>query len=235
ANIQHVLERERLEVELVARVVIGRDSLGIGVNHDRLKTEFLQRKRGVDTAVIELDSLPDAVWPTTKDDDFLFPRIAPLILVAVSRIIIRRVSLELGGAGIDEAIRRRDAEALTAIADVLRLDAKKVTELHIGKSVLFPNAHRRREPFRALRVSCVCGQSGEKLLRAVFRNLNRFFDNLMDVLKEPAVDFRQLENLLDAPAALEGLRQKENPFRVRHGEFRPQRVIVDFLVRAVAD
>ena len=34
-DVEHVLERERLEVEAVAGVVIGRDGLGIAVDHDR--------------------------------------------------------------------------------------------------------------------------------------------------------------------------------------------------------
>ena len=69
-------ERERLEVQAVAGVVIGRDGLRIAVDHDRFDAEFLQRERRVAAAVIELDSLADAVGAAAQDHDFLARRSA---------------------------------------------------------------------------------------------------------------------------------------------------------------
>ena len=43
-DLEHVLERERLEVEAVARVVVGRDRLGVAVDHDRLVADLAQRE-----------------------------------------------------------------------------------------------------------------------------------------------------------------------------------------------
>src|SRR5690606_41967296 len=40
-HLEHVLERERLEVQAVARVVVGRDRLGVAVDHDRLETRVV--------------------------------------------------------------------------------------------------------------------------------------------------------------------------------------------------
>jgi hypothetical protein len=68
-DLEHVLERERLEVELVADVEVGRDGLRIRVDHDRLVAVVAQRERGLDAAVVELDALPDAVGPAAEDDD----------------------------------------------------------------------------------------------------------------------------------------------------------------------
>ena len=104
ADVQHVLERERLEVELVARVVVGRDGLGVRVHHDGLEAHLAQRERRVDAAVVKLDALPDAVRPAAEDDDFLLPALAPLVFVAVGRVVIRRVGLELRRAGVHEAV-----------------------------------------------------------------------------------------------------------------------------------
>ena len=70
-DVQDFFERERLEVEAVAGVVIGRDGLRIAVDHDRLIAELLQREGSVAAAVIELDSLPDAVRAAAQDHDFL--------------------------------------------------------------------------------------------------------------------------------------------------------------------
>jgi hypothetical protein len=66
-NVQHVLERERLEKQLVARVVIGRDGFGIGIDHDGLEAVLLEREGGVDAAVIEFNALADAVRAAAED------------------------------------------------------------------------------------------------------------------------------------------------------------------------
>ncbi len=64
ANIEDVLEGERLEVELVAGVVVGGDGLGVGVDHDGLVSELFEGEGGVHAAVVELNSLADAVRST---------------------------------------------------------------------------------------------------------------------------------------------------------------------------
>ena len=76
-DLEHVLERERLEVEPVGGVVVGRDGLGVAVDHDRLVAGLAQRERGVHAGVVELDALADAVGTAAEDDDRLPPRAAP--------------------------------------------------------------------------------------------------------------------------------------------------------------
>ena len=71
---QHVLERQRLEVELVGGVVVGADRLRVAVDHDGLEAVFLQREGGVHAAVVELDALPDAVRAAAEDHDLLARR-----------------------------------------------------------------------------------------------------------------------------------------------------------------
>ena len=66
---QHVLERERLEVEPIARVVVGGDGLRIAVHHDGLVAVLGQTHQSVHAAVVELDALPDPVRPAAEDDD----------------------------------------------------------------------------------------------------------------------------------------------------------------------
>ncbi len=62
-DLQDVLQRERLEVEPVGGVVVGRDGLGVAVDHDGLEPGPRQLERGVHAGVVELDALPDAVGP----------------------------------------------------------------------------------------------------------------------------------------------------------------------------
>ena len=73
-DVEHVLQRERLEVEAIAGVVIGGHGLGIAVDHDRLDAHFLERETGVAAAVIELDSLPYAIGPAAQNHDLLARR-----------------------------------------------------------------------------------------------------------------------------------------------------------------
>src|ERR1035437_1297399 len=70
-DLQYVLRRERLEIEPVGGVVVGRPRLRIAVDHDGLVADFLEREGGMATAVVELDALADAVWTAAEDDDLL--------------------------------------------------------------------------------------------------------------------------------------------------------------------
>src|SRR5205085_11924209 len=108
-NIEHVLQRERLEIKFVARVVIGRYRFRIRVNHDGFKSDLAQSEGGVDAAVIEFNSLPDPVRPAAEDHDLGPLRPPHLVLGSVSRIIVGRECLELRRAGIDQPVGRNYA------------------------------------------------------------------------------------------------------------------------------
>jgi hypothetical protein len=70
-DLEHVLERQRLEVEAVGGVVVGGDGLGVAVDHDGLEAGRAQREARVDAAVVELDALADAVGAAAEDHDLL--------------------------------------------------------------------------------------------------------------------------------------------------------------------
>ena len=61
ADGQHVLGRQRLEVQPARRVVVGRDGLGIRVDHHRLEPRLLEREGRMHAGVVELDPLADPV------------------------------------------------------------------------------------------------------------------------------------------------------------------------------
>ena len=71
---QHVFQRQRLEVQPVRRVVVGRHRLRIAIHHDRFVAVFAQRKRRVAAAIVELNSLRDAIRPAAQNHD-LRPRL----------------------------------------------------------------------------------------------------------------------------------------------------------------
>ena len=70
-DLQHVFGGERLEIEPVGGVVIGRDGFGIAVDHDGLIALRRQREGGMAAAIVELDALADAVGAAAQDDDLL--------------------------------------------------------------------------------------------------------------------------------------------------------------------
>jgi hypothetical protein len=70
-DLHHVFEGQRLEIEAVGGVVVGRDGLGVAVDHDGLVARIAERETGVAAAIVELDPLADAVRAAAEDDDLL--------------------------------------------------------------------------------------------------------------------------------------------------------------------
>ena len=64
-DLHHVLEGQRLEVELVRGVIVGRDGLGIRIDHHHFVAALPQGECRMATAPVELDALADAVGPAT--------------------------------------------------------------------------------------------------------------------------------------------------------------------------
>ena len=67
-DLEHVLGGQRLEIQPVGGVVVGRDGLGVAVDHDRLDARLGEPEHGVHAAVVELDPLADPVRSAAQDD-----------------------------------------------------------------------------------------------------------------------------------------------------------------------
>ena len=93
-DLEHVLERQRLEVQLVRDVVVGRDGLGIRVDHDRLVPRFAERHHRAHAAVVELDALPDAIRSTPENHDRTAAGLRRLALLVVRAVQVRRLGRE---------------------------------------------------------------------------------------------------------------------------------------------
>ena len=81
---QNVFQSQRLEVKFVGSVVVGRNGLGVAVDHDGLKPGVPDRESGVHAAVVELDALADAVRPAAQDHDLVLGRNFRLVLLIIS-------------------------------------------------------------------------------------------------------------------------------------------------------
>ena len=109
----HVFEGQRFEIQPVRGVIIGRNRLGVAVDHDGLIALIGQGEAGVTAAIVELDPLADPVRAAAQNDDLLAVRGARFAFdVAhdggfVGGIHIGRLRLEFGGAGVDPLEARR--------------------------------------------------------------------------------------------------------------------------------
>ena len=196
-DVHDVLEGQRLEVEPIARVVVGRDRLRVAVDHDRLVAQIVQRVRRVHAAVVELDALPDAVGSRAQDHRLGLVGGRDLVLLLVRLVVVRRARRELRRARVDGLEGRRHAELEPAqLSDVASLDAGQMRDLHIRETVLLGVAHRARV---------------ERIQRSVCRSrCARRHDHRAIRAEEPRVDVRELVDLLDAATAAERLGDVED-------------------------
>ena len=154
-DLEHVLERERLEVQPVARVVVGRDRLGVAVDHDRLEPGVGQRERRVHAGVVELDALADAVRAGAEDDDLAAVGRLHLGLEVVARVVVRRERGELAGARVDRLVDRADAEDVAHLARIrLAAEAAQLGDLRVGEAVVLREQEELGVERRRRRRSC---------------------------------------------------------------------------------
>ena len=200
-HLEHILERERLEVEAVRRVVVGRDRLRVAVDHDRLVARVRQCERRVHAGVVELDALTDAVGARSDDHDLLAVGRRDLGLEVVARVVVGRQRRELPGAGVDRLVDRADREGVTDAANLDLGNAPQLPELSVREAMVL----REQDRFRIQ-------------LRRVADEVGDLVDE-DDLVEEPRVDARRLEHLGDADACPQRLLDDDDPTirrRLRH-------------------
>ena len=100
-NRQHILERDRLEVEAIGGVIVGRDGLWIAIDHNGFVTIFPHRQRRMDTAIIELDALADAVRATANNHNLVAIGWLRFALLLIGGVHIGSIGGKLSSAGIN--------------------------------------------------------------------------------------------------------------------------------------
>src|SRR6516162_11717043 len=186
-DLEHVLEREWLEVEAIRGVVIGRDGLRIAVDHDRLEAVFAQRKGGVDAAVVELDPLPDSIRPAAKNDDLLAVGRLRFALLFVGGVHVRGARREFRRAGVDALVHRPQAQRMAARTDFVLVRLPEIRQPPIREAYAL-------EPSQLV---------GGKVLQLPLLDCKLGVDDLLDLSEEPAVDLGELIHLVDAHADAE--------------------------------
>src|SRR6266850_4499296 len=68
-DVHHVFEGQRFKVKSIRSVIVSRDSFRITVNHDGFIARLMQRERRMATAIVEFNSLTDAIRAGTENHD----------------------------------------------------------------------------------------------------------------------------------------------------------------------
>ena len=131
---EHVLDGQRLEVELVGGVIVGRNRFRVAVDHDRFVALVAQREGGVHAAVVELDALADAVRTAAQHHDLLRVR-GGLALVrgVVGRVVVGGVFDAAHRHGVP-AFHHADAPPL--LPDGGFFGAHELRQILVGETVL---------------------------------------------------------------------------------------------------
>ena len=206
-NVHDVLVGERLKVQAVGRVVVGRDGLGIAVDHDGLKAAGRQRVARVHAAVIELDTLSNAVGAGTQDHRLglvrrrglvgghaLFGDWARAVDVLVRLVMVLRGARELRSAGIDRLHAGNHAQTLAIGAHKALVRAGQRGDLGVARTVLLEQAHR-------VGVDILHTQAADALLD---------LHHIVDTVEVPRIDAADSMDARDIPAAAQGLDHKED-------------------------
>ncbi len=214
-DLQHVLGRERLEIEPVGGVVIRRDRLRVAIDHDGLVADVAQREAGVAAAIVELDALPDPVRPAAEDHHLAGLRGSRLVDRRagegrrIGRVHVGGGGGELGRAGIDALEDGPHAEPAPECPHIRLVLPRKHREPRIG------------EP-RLLELP----EGAGRLRQAMGADLGLQVDDALDLLQEPAVDMAALIDLVVAPAEPERLGDLEQPVGRGGAEGGLDRVVV---------
>ena len=206
-NVHDVLVGERLKAQTVGRVIVGRDGLGIAVDHDGLEAAGRQRVARVHTAVIELDTLANAVGAGAQDHRLGLVRRRGLVGshallgvraravdVLVRLVVVLRGARELRSAGIDRLHAGNHAQTLAVGAHKALIGAGQRGNLGVARAVLLEQAHR-------VGVDILHTQAADALLD---------LHHVVDTVEVPRIDTADGMDVGDVPATAQGLDHKED-------------------------
>ncbi len=200
-----VLRGQRLEVEAVGRVVVGRDRLRVAVDHDRLVPRLPQCDGGMDAAVVEFDALTDPVRPRAQDDHPGARRRRHLVLVLVGAVVVRGVGLELGSARVDGLERRLHAVLTAGGSDPRFGDVRLAGTEHMGDL----GVHEAEAPEPAPRAPVDLLRPDAEVRLELERHPG--IGHLGDLGHEPGIDARLRADLLDLGTASQERLDTEDP------------------------
>ena len=198
-DVHDILERERLEVEAVGRVIVRGDRLGVAVDHDGLIALGLERVGSMHAAVVELDALANPVRSCREDHDTglfcLMELRCPSYLIG--EVVVARAGSKLACTGIDRLYDRTDSQYLAKGTYDLFLLAREIGNLAVREAHLLCCKH------------VLCIHAGKATLVDGALCLH----DILDAEEEPLIDAGALVQVLDRPATAQRLCNIEDAIR----------------------
>ncbi len=114
-NGQHIFKGDRLKVETIGGVVVGRYGFRITVDHNGLVTIFAHGQGRVHTAVVELDTLTDTVRATANHHNLFASRGRRLALFLIGGVHVSGVGGKLCRTGIHPFEHRTQTQFMAMI------------------------------------------------------------------------------------------------------------------------
>ena len=224
-DLQDVFEREGLEIQAVRGVVISGHRLGVAVDHDGLVAVLAQGQGGMDAAIVELDTLTDAVGAAPQHHDLFIVRGHGLALVLVRGVQVGGVGRKLGGAGVHALVHGTHAQSLALLANRLVSGLEQLGQTAIRKALAFEHPQRGGID-RGQRASCFFGG---KLV-----DLELDLDDLLDLHQEPGIDLGQVMHFGHGQAHGKGIAHVPDPLGTGLAQFFLERLaVLGLLVHAV--
>ena len=188
-DLQHIFQRNRLEVEAVGGVVVGGDCFRVTVDHNGLVTIFTQRQRGVYAAVVKLNTLADTVRTAAEHHNLVAIGRIRFALIFIGGVHIGGVGGKFRRAGIHTLVNRVQVILVAQLADLRFAHAGKLRQTRVGKTFTFQQAQE-------VRVEAVNAQLRHFLFQT---------HQLFNLHQEPAVDIGQIEDAVNGEARAESV------------------------------
>ena len=202
---EHILQCERLEIQPVGGIVVGRHRFGITVDDDGLEAQLLQALCRVDAAVVEFDTLSYTVG-SSSEDHYLLAAVRldlRLFIRIVSRVVVRAV---LRAAHMDGIVGLRHAELFPSSSYIVLRNLQYLCQIPVRESVLL----RLYEPV-------IFGKPALVSEQGFF-----FLHQLLHLLYEVFLDMGRLEHFVHGSSLTQSLVHLEVPLRVGCGQHTEQ-------------
>ena len=125
-------------------------------------------------AIIELNSLPDAVRPASKNDDLLPVRRLRLVLVFMCRVEVRRIRFELRGTRVDSLVDGYYSVVGALCSYTVWFRSREECETRVGEAGPFGFAEKLRR----------------QIFQIIGRDLLHQIRNFLHLVQEPRIDVR---------------------------------------------
>ena len=202
-NVHYALERQLVEVQTVAHIVVGRNGLGVVVDHNRLVSQLASGLDCIHRAPVELNRRTDAVCTRAKNHN-------RLLVLEERNIVILAVVGHIEIVGQFGVLRRNCVDALNGRQNVILLThCANCQCLLVHILAVLANESCNLEVREAQLLSLQKHLSGNLLDSVVATQYQRVVVDILQLLEEPGRDLGQLEQTLDGVALLEGLSDSE--------------------------